>query len=420
MFATHSRMITLILTLAATGTLVGGCNGPTKAGQQARIDARERLDRVNSSVTFDQARQSFEVGQFDRALREIDAAIARYPKESQFHLLRGRILLEMNRLDVAMRSFETAMEHDELAAEPHYRAGIILQRWAQHDKALEAYKKAFELEESHAPYLSATVEGMIAMEQYDEAKALITEHKAFFEHNVALRVLEAQLAMLTNQPIRAVELLTQARLMNPDDAMLLEELAILQFEAQMFGDCLESLRERKGTLAESRPDLTHLEARCLAEMGRTEEARNLYIKLTYQKDSEPDLWADFGFLAWEMGDFMRVSQCASRLVALAPERHEGYLLKGVHARHRGDHGEALRHFWDATQRAPELSMPYVMLGHTFEFLGQREEAYLAYRNALKTNPESREAAMLLARLEVGNANRAFTSVDPGSVFDQEP
>ncbi len=419
MFLSPRRISIVCVALTASTLLMGGCNGPTKAGIEARQHARDRLDKVNSHVTFDQAQQSFEVGQFDRALREVEAAIARYPEEPEFHLLRGRILFELNRLDVAMKCFEDAMELDEELAEPHYRVGIILQRWSQHDEAQEAYQAAFDLESSHAPYLTATIESLIALEQFDDAQSLIDEHRAHFEHNVALRVLEGQIAMLTNQPKRAAELLAEARLMNPEDSILLEELALLQFKSGFYGECLQSVRERKATLDEARPDLTHLEAKCLAQLGQTEEARNLYIKLTYVKEDDTELWKDFGFLAWEMGDFMRVSQCASRLVAIAPERYEGYLFKGVHARNKGNHGEAVRHFWNASQRAPELPLPYVMLGHTFEFLGQREEASLAYRSALKTDPDSREAAMLLTRLRKdGDASTAITSVDPNSVFDQ--
>ena len=360
MFLSISRVtiVSLVLGLIVLGSV--GCSGPTKAGVEARERARQRLDKVNSHITFDQARQSFEVGQFERALREIDAAIKRYPDEVEFHLLRGRILHELNRLDVAMRCFEKAIEIDEEAAEPHYRAGIILQRWSQLEKARESYLAAFDLETSHAPYLTASVEAMISLEEYEEAQELINEHRDFFEHNVALRVLEGQIAMLTGHPDRAAELLTEARLMNPDDEMLLEELALLQFESGFFAECLQSVRERKESLEEARPDLSHLEAKCLAQLGQTEDARNLYIKLTYQKEDDAELWKDFGFLAWEMGDFMRVSQCAARMVAIAPERYEGYLFQGVHARHKGNHSEAVRHFWNATQRAPEMSMPYVM------------------------------------------------------------
>jgi hypothetical protein len=70
-----------------------------------REDAHDRYDRANAQVVFDQANQSFHAGQFEAALGHIDKAIARYPKDGNYEVMRGRILLEMKRTDMARDAF---------------------------------------------------------------------------------------------------------------------------------------------------------------------------------------------------------------------------------------------------------------------------------------------------------------------------
>ncbi|MGY8752664.1 MAG: hypothetical protein ACKVIO_02095, partial [Phycisphaerales bacterium] len=67
-----------------------GCGGPTKQGKIARVNAHNRMDAVNADLAAQQAMQQFEVGQLKAALGTIDAAIARYEGNAEYHLLRGR------------------------------------------------------------------------------------------------------------------------------------------------------------------------------------------------------------------------------------------------------------------------------------------------------------------------------------------
>ena len=67
---------------------LGGCNGPGKTGMEMREKSRNRVAMMNSQLTFDQASRAFDVGRFERALREIDAAIEAYPELAEYHVLR--------------------------------------------------------------------------------------------------------------------------------------------------------------------------------------------------------------------------------------------------------------------------------------------------------------------------------------------
>jgi predicted Zn-dependent protease len=83
-----------------------------------RSAGRTRLDVVNAQVSYDQAKRAFEVGQLDRARRDIEAAINRFPDSVEYHLLHGRIHLEAHRLERSLAAFERVKDEVERMAPP--------------------------------------------------------------------------------------------------------------------------------------------------------------------------------------------------------------------------------------------------------------------------------------------------------------
>jgi tetratricopeptide (TPR) repeat protein len=383
--------LTLLVALA-------GC-GPTKAGKEARADARARLDSFSSGFTYDQAEQEFRTGQFERALRAIDRAIEQDPNVAQFHVLRGRILIEMNLLERALESIETAIELNPDLAEAYYFAGIVQQRWTNDELAVDHYSRAFDLEGDNLEYLLATAETMVALGEFDAARELVESKLKYFERDVTLVHLLAQIAQLEGDPATAVRLFEEARMLSPEDVSLKEELMWAQFDAGMLGDCLETTRDLQTEFGEPRMDLIHVECRCLNRLGRSKMAHNRYLELTRMEPEDPMIWIEFGALAWELGDMRRVAQCSVRAIALAPERFEGYLLKGLYEQHAGRPREAVELFRQAAEFAPDLALPQVMLGRVLESIGEYQPALDAYGTALETDPTCTEAQTLYDLLE---------------------
>jgi predicted Zn-dependent protease len=105
-----TRPILIVALLAVLGAFLSGCGGPTKKGIEARNKARTRLNRVNAQLSYDQAMQAFEAGQFDRAEHELGIAIQLYPEWPEYRVLEGRIHLETHRLEQAIEAFEAALQ----------------------------------------------------------------------------------------------------------------------------------------------------------------------------------------------------------------------------------------------------------------------------------------------------------------------
>lgn len=395
--STRPIMISLAAVLALTA--LAGC-GKTR-GMEARERAKDRLNVVNAKLSADQAEQAFRTGQFEKAVKEVKAALELQPESARYHLLEGRIYLETHRLEKAIESFDKAAELDPELAKAKYYAGVVYQRWSDDAKAYDRYMEAYELDSNSVSYLLAAAESMIALDQYGAANRLLESNLVRFEHNSAMRQLLGQLAMLQGEASEAVVYLEDARRLNPEDEILIEELAQAQYAAGLYKDCLRSVKSLQELAVTEQPDLLLFEARCLTLIERLPEARNLYLKLTRLRPTEVAIWIELGTVAWELGDYHRMALCGARITALAPDQHEGYLLKGINERHHGNLPEALLYLRQAADRATDTALPHLVLGQTLEEAQDREGALEAYARAIHIEPDSPEANLLFNALTEG-------------------
>lgn len=404
----------VILVLLFTCLVAWAC-GPSPAGIQARNTARARLDKVNAQLTYDQALQAFGAGQFEKASKEINTAIRLNPQWGPYRVLKGRIFLETHRLEKALQSFAAALQIKPHLPEAHYYMGIVYQRWSEDAQAYDAYMTAYEQDEANVQYLLAAAESMVALGQLNSAKRLVESKRSYFEHNVALRHLLARIAMIEDDPVTAVRLYEEARRLNPEDTVLLEELAQAQFIAGLYGDCHYSVKELQKTTEGERPDLLHLEARCLTFLDRLTEARSLYLKLSRRRPTDPDVWIELGGVAWELGDYHSMALCGARVTALAPGRFEGYMLKGINERHHGNLQEAATLLKQAADHATDVALPHLILGRVREQLKDEQGALAAYTEALRVEPESAEAQALFSQL---SGKQLIAVQEPGQVRNE--
>ncbi len=390
--------VLLLVVIIFTANLVA-CYGPgTKTGIENRENAAARVASFNSRLAHDQAMQAFRTGQFEKAIREISGAISRSPDVPEFYILMGRILMETHRLEQANDAFAKAIELNPNSADAHYYAGIVYQRWSNEESAYEYYLRAHELEYSVVQYVLAAAESLIALSNYDQAQQFIESKMDYFEHNASMRQLLGQIALLKGNAVDAARIFAESRLLNPDDMMLLEELAHAQYAAALYGKCYDSdkqlQRMKNGLTLETK----QLEARCLAALGRTTEARNLYLQLTRTNPSDTELWIELGSLAWEVGDFRRTAICSVRIIALAPQRYEGYMLKGIFEREKGNLDQATLYLRQSASLSNNVALPHLVLGRTLEENGDVKGALGAYADALRVEPDNKDAQELFQSL----------------------
>ena len=118
--------------------------------------------------------------------------------------------------------------------------------------------------------------------------------------------------MLKGEARRSADLYSEARPLNPDDQSLLEEMVWVQYAAGLYSQCYESASTIQATVEQPRTDLTHMQARCLAMMGRGLEARELYLQLSRSRSGDASVWSELGTLCWELGDYRNLASRVCR------------------------------------------------------------------------------------------------------------
>lgn len=341
-----------IALVCAAAALAAGCDG-TLHSQRVRNEARDRFDRAGAQIAYDQARQAFHSGQFEQALGHVDRAIARFPKDASYHLLRGRVLHEMTRVADARDAFQEAVAIDPRKPEPHYFLGVIHQRWHEYEKALDCYAKAAGAAPSKLHFVAAEVEMLTVLGRLDEADARIASVERTFEFSPVIDRLRADVAKVRGDHVRCAELLERARVRDTASPELVEELAFARYSKGDWSGSLTALEDPVLASAASRPDLVRLRARNLILLGRPGEAREALMAIRGSPDPDGRTALLLGHAAWRLSDWARVRACGEELLRRRPELADGYMFLGASAQATGRLDESLAMFEQAIARDPE-------------------------------------------------------------------
>lgn len=352
-----------IMVMAAACAVAGSC-GKHGAYTQAHKDQAEvRLNEIKSATDWDMARQQFEAGDLERALRTADSSIGANPKIGKTHMLRGRILLEMGRIEEALPALDEAIRLDPESPEPLYYRGVAQERVGRREQALASYKAARELKPDEVQYTIAAAEMLIEMNRLDAARELLESDSSALEYSPGVRQTLGHIAMMKGDVSRAVEHFSEAVVLGADSPPLLEDLARAQIAAGRFSDAETTLtRLRANPGQDQRRDLLHLQARCMLELGRPVDARQILQQLISDEKHANDVeaWVRLADVALILGDDHQLRSVANRLISIAPDRYEGYLSLAMWQRRSGDLPGALRNADRAIERAGSNKGPALL------------------------------------------------------------
>lgn len=391
------RKLMKISLVAVVVIAAAGCSQPQHAN---RRDALNRWTAARGSVIYGLALQQFEVGDLDKAEKTCTQGLQTDPNNAMFFELAGRIALERGHLERAFHMFEQSIALGPGRSEPHYMLGVLLQRWQRPEQALEAYETAYKFAPDQVNALLAISEMLVELGRENEAVNRLEEKLVYFENNAAIRVALGRIYLMQRDFDDAVDVMTEASLLAPEDGTVLEQLAMAEFAAEHYASAtrhLEQILDRK-ELGE-RIDLKLALGDCYVATDDLVPARRMFLEITAADPTNVNAWIKFGQVAWMVGDLQRARHAAGRVVSLDPQRYEGYLLQGILHRRAGDHDQALSRFERASRLAPDSAAPLILKGLTFEQLGESAAAGRAYQSALKIDPDDARARQLLASVE---------------------
>jgi len=386
---------------------LGGCTSNHKKNVSV---ANTRWKMMRSVLMLQMAQQQFEAGDLEQSEKTLTEAIKIDDKNPQLYTLAGRIAMERSQLERAYHRFKLSIELDSQFALAHYFQGIVMQRWMQFDAALVFYHRAFEIEPDNAAYLLAMAEMLVALDRTDEAMEILTEKMTYFDLNAGIRMAIGQLFVMQGDYKHAVKYFRQASLIRSDDLHIHEELALALLAA---GEVHEAARRLERLCQEPqwahRRDLTRALGDAYFAAGRYIEAKTVYLKLTRSNPADVGTWIKLGELSMTRHDAKGAMLAANRVIKLAPDRHEGFMLSGVVLSKEGKFEEALHMFKRASSLAPDDSTPVILRGITFEREGRLQEAAQAYREALRRRPDDKRAQQLLVKVAVQAEQNVLTT-----------
>jgi len=404
-------MATRVYFLVLAASLApGGCAGHGQYTQDHKVQAQKRMAQMKSATEWDMGHQQFLAGDLSKALASVDRSISLNGGVAKSYVLRGRILIETGGLEQALASLDRAVAIDDANTDAHYFRGIVMERLGRQDLAVSEFRRAAETDPANPQYPLAAAETLIDLKRLDEAEALLVEGAHSFEYNAGIRQTLGHIGMIRKDYPKAVEHFGDACRLAADDVGLQEDLARAQIAAGRFAEAETTLgwvltQDKEGR----RRDLAQLRARCLIELDRPVEARELLYKLTSDDRgvNDPDLWYDLGSVSVMLSDRVQTKRAAQRLIAIAPSRADGYVLMAMWQRQSGDREAALA----TVRRARSLpgSTAPALEGVLCRELGRNQEAAEAFALAQSressqptgVSPLIRRAAQQPTVVEVG-------------------
>lgn len=394
-----NRSLSILVTCGLALSLTA-CHGNGKYTAEQANAAKDKLGQLKSGLEFQTAMGDFLAGDFGKANAAVDRSIALNDKVARTWVLKGRIQLETGNLEGALVALSKAETLDAKSVDAQYFLGLVNERLERKDEALKRFQAAADLDRANPQYAIAAAETLIDLGRRDEAKAYLEGRGAQLANNAALRQTLGHIAMMDEKPDKAAELFNEARLLAPNDNGILEDLVRAQVIVGRFADAEVNLQKLvKDPVLAKRRDLLLMRARCLTQIERIVDAREILIKLCNDTTGSADIesWNDLGHVSYLLNDLSRVRQASAKLIAIAPKLPEGYVLRAMWEQKRGDARAAK----DSVTKAISLKQSpdsYLLLATIQQELKDTDGARSALANALKLNPNNNTAKQLLDQL----------------------
>lgn len=411
--STTNARFTRAAAAAILGLLAAGCSTQSQYTREGITLAEEKMSVIKAGTEWQMAHQAFLAGDLDKALKKVDASLSINDSVVKSHVLRGRILIEKGNLGRALESLLTAVTINPRDPDAHYFLGIVYERLDDAEQAADHYVQACELDGYNPSYAVAAAEMFIDLGRIDEARDYLNSDP-MFEHDSGVRQALGHIAMIQGDPATGAKMFAEATLLAPNDTAILEDLARAQMATGAFADADQNLlRLLKEPTNKDRRDLRHSRARCLVELDRPVEARAIYQALLEGQDglSDVDAWIGLGNIAFMINDFNALRRCASRIVAIAPARPDGYALWALWHRENNDSRQALAAIDRAIAANPSDPVNHAFRGVLLSDAGQHRAAIDAFTDAVTLDPGHTGFRTMLEHAEAGTFASVPTSTD---------
>ena len=317
------------------------------------------------SASFDDALDKLRSGDAAGAATVCKSVLDDFPGDANFLCLAARANLVQKKFEHARRLLDDAIRLHPDFAIAHDTLGDLLMSQGQATSAINAWEQTLRLD----PTLSR------AIAKIEKAEELIAQAAASAEEDGGVKAPARQMAYA--------------------DEIRKADQQIRAGETREAEDALRRILKR---------DPNHVEAaRLLAMIAADKKAhRDAEIMLRHAIKNAPDyarLWVDLSVACREQDKYDEALECAEKVLELAPEMAESFMLHAGVLGAMGDHEGAIREYETALGITPNRPGVLCSMAHHQKTIGRQDEAIATYRRCIDIKPTHSEAFWSLANLK---------------------
>ena len=397
------------------GVMLAGALWACGCGPNERqVAAHERWGNARARMNYGLALEHLKVGRLEKAWEKAYESLSLDPEFAPARLLLGKVCIEQGRYRQAIVELTPLQKKDPKNSEVAYLIAVALEKDGQLEPALAGYRRAHSLDKKNVSCVTAAGEVLVMLGRTKEAEQYIRPHLDHAEAEPALHELAGRLATMHGRHKEAAGHFRRAADIDYKNPYYRESLAQAQFRAGQFTEALATLRDlirwndRKTDASPTRPLGETYAAKawvhammgdCCMALGRHRAAYDSYCIARQLKGANAEAWVDVAKAALAIQDAPAAVRAATEALRIDETSHQGVLTLGYALLQAGQGQRAVTVLTRALARHRGDATLLCLLGRACASTGDRAAARRHYRNAVKAEPGSKLARVLLASLD---------------------
>ena len=391
----RALLCSLVLALSTLG-----CQPSHQENKEAAL---KRWNHARSQLTVDMARQQYENGNINKAIKTVKHALETDPQSAPASLLLAQIYLEKNQLGRAREYFDKSLSLDPANAQAYYGLGIIHEKWNELEQAFASYQAAWDQQPDHIPYLLAMAETRVAQGRLADALQILTEQAGHRNRNASVCLAAGNILTTLERHDQALRMFQRAHSANPEDLAIKESLAFALYRAGDTEKALLAFKELLDvTTAQSSDDVWayHLAlGDCHLRLAHYHDAQRCFEVVRDHDINNPAVWTRLAQTAIGRQDYSQARYYAQKALSLQNDQSEALMVLGYAALKERQYQQAQEFLNQVTKLDSRNGLAYCLLGQTLQAAGDPSQAKACYARALEINPQDTLARHLIRTVD---------------------
>ena len=375
------------------------------------------LDPVHAQLFAMRGQKMAEDRKPDRAIADLDLALALKPDLIWAHLPRGYAYLFRQDYDLALADFNVLLAAD--ASDNSALAGKALVEFktGKLDQFVEDFSVVAERDEKRAMEAAGLEPGMAAalIQQSDTLAGAGDLDKSFKAVDLAIKLApknsgtylkRAALQEARQNGEAALADYSKAIELDPQGALALEKRALLHSKQGKFADALADF----DSLIKVEPNSAsnHFNrALTLVDLGRKADAIAVYGKVLELNPGEENAYYNRGLLHLQLGDNKPAIADFDRVIAINPKRDDAFGLRAIAHNAVGEKERAIADYMSVVFLDPANEKAFYQLGAAHLARHDYQLALGDYGRAAALNPGNKDAFFGLGAVRLGTNEPAL-------------